>query len=241
MSRNSPPSHRASSEDSLSGLLIEAQRKMLQALDVMLPARVISYDRATNIAVLQPSINMVTTDGQEVQRAPVSVRAFQYGGGGIFISFALEEGDLGWIKASDRDISLFLQTIADESAFIENGVPPNTGRMHSFSDGLFFPDFMPYGTFDPADFQSAVIQNRDQTSKIAISDGQIRLKTGGDISTESDSFTVDSDAKFKQKIGFYNVTPQSKPTVTGSKSGNAALASLLTQLASLGLITDSST
>lgn len=44
-----------------------------------------------------------------------------------------------------------------------------------------------------------------------------------------------------QKLGFYNVTPIVQPTVTGSRGGNAALASLLTQLASLGLIVDSST
>jgi parallel beta-helix repeat protein len=41
-------------------------------------------------------------------------------------------------------------------------------------------------------------------------------------------------------VGFYGATPAAKPTVTGSRGGNAALASLLTQLAGLGLITDSS-
>lgn len=42
------------------------------------------------------------------------------------------------------------------------------------------------------------------------------------------------------KLGFYNTAPITKPTVTGSRGGNAALASLLTELAALGLITDSS-
>jgi|GEM_PF-2319674 len=42
-------------------------------------------------------------------------------------------------------------------------------------------------------------------------------------------------------IGFFGATPATKPTVTGSRGGNAALASLLTALASLGLLTDSST
>ena len=41
-------------------------------------------------------------------------------------------------------------------------------------------------------------------------------------------------------LGFHATTPIAKPTVTGSRGGNAALASLLTQLASYGLITDSS-
>ena len=41
-------------------------------------------------------------------------------------------------------------------------------------------------------------------------------------------------------IGFYGASPQTKPTITGSRGGNAALASLLTALATLGLIVDSS-
>lgn len=42
-------------------------------------------------------------------------------------------------------------------------------------------------------------------------------------------------------LGFYGAAAMAKPTVTGSRGGNAALASLLTALASLGLITDSTT
>lgn len=41
--------------------------------------------------------------------------------------------------------------------------------------------------------------------------------------------------------GFYGASPVAKPTVSGAKGGNAALGSLLSALAGLGLITDSST
>jgi hypothetical protein len=41
-------------------------------------------------------------------------------------------------------------------------------------------------------------------------------------------------------VGFFGATPVSRPNVTGSRGGNAALADLLTDLALLGLITDSS-
>jgi hypothetical protein len=41
-------------------------------------------------------------------------------------------------------------------------------------------------------------------------------------------------------LGFYGTAPQAKPTITGSRGGNAALASLLTALAAQGLITNSS-
>jgi hypothetical protein len=41
-------------------------------------------------------------------------------------------------------------------------------------------------------------------------------------------------------LGFFGSSAAAKPTVTGSRGGNAALASLLTALAGLGLLTDSS-
>lgn len=42
-------------------------------------------------------------------------------------------------------------------------------------------------------------------------------------------------------IGFAGATPIARPAVTGDRAGNAALASLLTNAASLGLLTDSTT
>lgn len=50
------------------------------------------------------------------------------------------------------------------------------------------------------------------------------------------SVTLGADAT--RKLGFYGATGATKPTVTGSRGGNAALASLLTSLASQGLIVD---
>jgi hypothetical protein len=43
------------------------------------------------------------------------------------------------------------------------------------------------------------------------------------------------------KLGFGNTTPITIPTVSGAKAGNAALTSLISQLAALGLIVDTTT
>lgn len=43
------------------------------------------------------------------------------------------------------------------------------------------------------------------------------------------------------QVGFFGATPVGRPTVSGAKGGNATLASLVTALANLGLITDSTT
>jgi hypothetical protein len=40
---------------------------------------------------------------------------------------------------------------------------------------------------------------------------------------------------------FYGAAPAAQPTITGSKGANAALTSLITQLAALGLIVDGTT
>ena len=43
------------------------------------------------------------------------------------------------------------------------------------------------------------------------------------------------------KVGFFGAAPVAKPNITGSRGGNAALASLLTELANLGVITNGTT
>ena len=61
-------------------------------------------------------------------------------------------------------------------------------------------------------------------------------------SGNSSAITISSGhTKIAGNIGFNNTTPIAKPTVTGSRGGNAALASLLTALANYGLITNSTT
>ena len=53
------------------------------------------------------------------------------------------------------------------------------------------------------------------------------------------TFNWQGTARFRGNIGFFNTAPIAQPTVTGSVGGNAALDSLLTQLANLGLIVKS--
>jgi hypothetical protein len=70
----------------------------------------------------------------------------------------------------------------------------------------------------------------------------IIIRTGkGSSPGYADAITIDSAQKVKLhgNVGFNNTSPIAKPTVTGSRGSNAALASLLTALANYGLITDS--
>lgn len=165
----SPPSRNPADDGTLAGMMKIVLSKFLQGVDDMLPARVVAYNRAKNVATVQPLINMTTTGGVQVPRAQVaSVPVFQYGGGGFVVSFPIKPGDTGWIKANDRDISIYKQTGSFSQA--------NTQRKHSFSDAMFFPDTMLRGvTIGGADANSLVIQNLSGTVKIAISEAGINI------------------------------------------------------------------
>lgn len=71
----------------------------------------------------------------------------------------------------------------------------------------------------------------------------IRLFGNGHATPNRGSLRHSTTDKFTWNatgIGFFAAAPVAKPTVTGSRGGNAALASLLTALANFGLLTDSS-
>lgn len=162
-----PPSKDPANEGSLQGVLSSVLKKHLQGVDGQLPARVIAYDRATNRATVQPLVQMLTTKNESVSRAQlVSIPVVSLGGGQAAIHFKIMPGDLGWIEASDRDISIFKQNMTEAS--------PNTVRLHSFSDGRFIPDQFAKYTLTDADSE-ATIQTLDGTHKIELFTDEVKL------------------------------------------------------------------
>ncbi len=170
MSLEKPNTDQAT-DGSLSGKMKDSLRKWLRGeVDDMLPARVISYDDATNRATIKPIVMLGTTSGQKVSRAAIpNIPVYRFGGGGFFMRFPLQPGDLGWLKANDRDISLILQSQGEEDW-------PNTLRLHSFSDAMFFPDTFRDWLIDGADAAAAVWQSMDGSVCIALHDGEIKVR-----------------------------------------------------------------
>lgn len=149
------PNSDIASESSLAGQLMGAFRNLMMNTDDMLPATVVSYDDETNRAVIKPLVMMVSTEGQRISRAPVqNIPVFRFGGGGFFIRAPVKPGDFGWLKANDRDISLIFQRggLEDE---------PNTHRMKTFSDAMFFPDSVKGWLIDGKNIDALVIQSLD--------------------------------------------------------------------------------
>lgn len=70
---------------------------------------------------------------------------------------------------------------------------------------------------------------------------QIGWNDGANAFSAISAYIDDEGTPTEALLSFYGAAPTAKPTVAGSKGGNAALASLLTALATLGLLTDSTT
>lgn len=130
-------------------------------LDVCLPAAIVSYDRGQNLATVQPLINWVLTDDSQRSRHQIiEVPCLSLGGGGFHVNFPLKQGDIGWIIAADRDLSLFKQTL--------QAAQPPLSRLHSFSDSMFIPDVFRQYTVASEDANAMVIQSTDGNTKISI-------------------------------------------------------------------------
>lgn len=149
------------------GAFRQILRKFLQGTDGMLPGVVIAV-QGRDFVTVQPQIMIVGTNGQQVARAQIQkVPIFIMGAGKFCISFPVTPGDFGWVIASDRDISLFVQTMTNS--------PPNTDRLHNFSDAVFIPDAMRQWSLASEDAANTVWQSYDGTIKIALGTTQIKI------------------------------------------------------------------
>lgn len=167
------PSRDPADDGSLLGMANLILDKFLQGIDDMLPARVVSVERIGNVdrVTVVPMVKLLTTDGRQITRAQIaSVPVVRMGAGGYILRFALRPGDLGWIKANDRDISLVVQAFKDNA--------PNTLRKHDFADAVFIPDPMQGMTLAGEDESGAVLQSLDGTVRIAINAERVKLTAG---------------------------------------------------------------
>lgn len=179
-------SRNAANDGMLAGAFKEILRKFLESVDDMLPAEVIAYDRTTNRATVRPLIRTQKTDGTLVTKAEVaSVPVLNIGGGNGVLSFNIVSGDLGWLKASDRDISLFLQSDSGEA------VGPNTLRLHNFSDSLFIPDQFRKWTIQSGDEGAMVLQTLDGLERISIHETNgVKVFSASEIAFEAPSIKI---------------------------------------------------
>ena len=162
-------------------------KKFVQSsVDTMLPVSVGAVDAARNYATVKIALMVCGTDGSTTSRGQIAnVPIFTLGGGGFLMSWPIKAGDLGWLIAADRDISLFVQNNAETI--------PNTDRQHSFSDGVFLPDAARRWALSDEDADNAVWQSYDGTTKITLGSSSIKLKHPTLVELECPTATMSGD------------------------------------------------
>lgn len=164
--KSSPLVKNPGDSQSLSSTLRFLQRAIEMDLETCLPCRVISYDRVKNTASVRPVIMTSvrsTTSPDLIRNNRVTIPDIQVlslGAGNFHINFPIKDGDLGWIHACDRDISLFLQSLEEAPAGRE-------GASHKFSDAIFVPDVIRNYTIAEEDAGALVIQSTDSATRIS--------------------------------------------------------------------------
>lgn len=168
MPEYAPPSVQLPALDDMGGVIGAIFRKLLQYTDGMLPATLIAVDDKREFATVQPQIMVMDTNDKTYSRPQYAkVPILTMGAGNFLMSFPVAPGDLGWLIASDRDISLYVQSNKESKA--------NTNRFHSFSDGLWVPDKARQWTLADADKDKAVWQSLDGKIKVTLGTDQISL------------------------------------------------------------------
>jgi len=232
MTENSQPSRNpANSSGDIPSAMREIFAKFLQSsIDDMLPAKIIAYDRTKNRATIKPLIAMITTNGNNISRNQLaSIPVLNVGGGDCILSFNLSPGDLGWIKANDRDIADFLKGYSESV--------PGTKRIHDFNNGLFIPDVMTGYTINGEDSENAVFQTIDGTVRVSLFPNKIKMtapliEINGPLEARS-TLLVDGASEFKSTVKV-NGASEFKSTVTVDGHLEAK-----TTLAAIGLLTAS--
>lgn len=162
------PSINPADTGSEAGVLEFMQKKLLSRIEKIAPAKVISYDRNKNRAVVQILPLEITSTGEKLQRRQlVNISVLTLSGGGFWFSFPVKEGDVGWIVAADRDISVFKQQLSEYA--------PNTYRKHKYDDSFFIPDRINNFTIAEEDSAAVLISSVDGTTKVSIKDGQVTI------------------------------------------------------------------
>lgn len=223
-----PPSIDPGQRNSLYGTIqFLVDKLVMQELDDMMPAKVIAFNRATNRVTVQILIAMINTANQQVIRAQIaSVPVMQFGGGGAVISFPIAAGDTGWIKATDTDISLFIQNLSQGVAVS----PPNTKNFHKFDSSVFIADTMLHGvTISGDDVNNAVWQNFAGTTKISLG-STIRLKPSIGVGAFPRTGAIIDAPSTTKAIGFPAMSTSQKNSIASPQAGYAVFDTTLGRL-----------
>ena len=174
---NTSPAYDLAKLETLEGCFNELFRNKFMGLECCIPAIVISYDRPSHIATVQPAVNLVLANGKTTERPKISMSVMRMSSGGFLLDMPIAAGDTGWIVASDRDSTVVKQN--------SKKAPPLSLDMHKYEHGFFVPDKWGTIAIDSEDDGCMVLSSPNGETKIRISNGNIDLISSGTIGIKS--------------------------------------------------------
>ena len=171
---NTSPAYDLAKLETLEGCFNELFRNKFMGLECCIPAIVISYDRPSHIATVQPAVNLVLANGKTTERPKISMSVMRMSSGGFLLDMPIAAGDTGWIVASDRDSTVVKQN--------SKKAPPLSLDMHKYEHGFFVPDKWGTVSVDNDDADSLILVSPDGKNKIRINNSGISIISTNAIS-----------------------------------------------------------
>ena len=210
------PSYNVADTD-LSGLMSFYQKNVLMQLEKVTPAKIISYDRDTNRAVVQILNYSITSTGEKIARKPlIDIPVFCFGGGDFVLSFPIKENDVGFLSASDGDISVFKKLL--------EVFAPATYQKHKYKDSVFYPMILNGFTVNDDDKESVLLSSLDGKTRISLNDGYIVLN-GENITDKSTTKTTETTSMSITAVSL-NITAATSHTGSFNNTGTLSATTL---------------
>lgn len=189
--------------NSLEYALQVLKKNIFITLNVCLPAVVLKYNSDKNTVDVQPAIQQVMKDNTFLDLPKVfEVPVITLGGNGLSIRIPLKQGDTGIIICADRDISLFVQELANTQ--------PQTLRKHDLADCFFIPStFNKVGT---SNANAIDIQDSEGNTKFQITSSGISIKGDVTVDGEITATDVKTDTNVSLKNHTHNKGYEDLPT-----------------------------
>lgn len=213
----STPSYNTADILSETGQLEFFQKILFMKMEKVAPAQIISYDRDKNRATVQILNYSITSTGDKIARKPLNDIPVQVFGGGEFcLSFPIKQGDIGFLIASDSDISVWkklLQLFA-----------PATYQKHRYKDGIFFPLILNGFTFSADENNAVLLTSTDGNTKISLKPDYITISAKNTvINTTISEINATTATITAQSTINGNLTVNGNITSTGIIKGSSVI------------------
>ena len=189
-------------ENALIEAMLDDFAKRFQTCIPAIVKNVISRDTVE----VSPSVQLTDSDGNPMDWANITTTVLTPFSGGLFISMPLAVGDTGWLVASDLDTSKFKKE--------KKPSQQNVWTRHLYQYGFFVPDAINGYTVSSDDSGALVLTNTDGTTKIAIKDNDITIKSKNTLKINAKSVTIESEGNANVSIDGLNFKNHKHPAGT---------------------------